>query len=611
MRARWPESSCVGLAFQLGAQRLTQPAHGREHLVERLAQPVGGLEQAGIERSDVAFLAEALVLARRPRAHLLAHQRQKLLGRSQHRAVDQPRLPVGRGQRLREMEQPAQGVLCVVVFTQKVAEAAFEAAGAAAAASLGAQKPAAEIGGFDAAQMRAEGAIGGIEQVMALVEDVAQRPRSVVEAAHRRLDHHQRVVGDHDVGLPRAADGALDEALPVMLAGRIDALAAPVGQAGDAAAAQKIEQPGRQVAADHVAVAAGQRPARQKAQADGVLGHQAGAHHGLLEVQQAEIVLAALADHHPAALLRRIAMQAVELVVDLALQVAGVGGDPDRRAVLLRPQRGRRDIAQGLADAGAGLDQHHVGLVLLLARREGLAGGRCVVALGRPRLGHVGAGRDHLRQAQARLARLDRLAARRRRGRRLLPDRQALPDVEAGAGARLLDRVIDAQRRQHGVAPRPLAARHGRGGVLEFRRGQRRHVLELVEQRARDLGQGGDFFFRRGRHAEIERLAQAARRRQAEARRPHEGEELEKVARRAGRPARAVPPLPARGRPAACCRRRAGLRRPPTAARSSRRPRATTPRARSRSGQAKAKGENARKVDSIGQLADAVILGCI
>ena len=58
-----------------------------------------------------------------------------------------------------------------------------------------------------------------------------------------------------------------------------------------------------QIAADHVAVAAGQRPARQQAQADGVLGRQAGAHHGLLEIQQAEIVLAALADHHPAALL--------------------------------------------------------------------------------------------------------------------------------------------------------------------------------------------------------------------------------------------------------------------------------------------------------------------
>ena len=133
---------------------------------------------------------------------------------------------------------------------------------------------------------------------MALVEHVAQRPRGVVEAAHRRLHHHQRMVGDHDVGLARAADGAFDEALPVVRAGRVDAFAAPVGEPRDAAAAEQVEQPGRQVAADHVAVAAVERPARQQAEADGVLGRQAGAHHRLLEVQQAEIVLAALADHH-------------------------------------------------------------------------------------------------------------------------------------------------------------------------------------------------------------------------------------------------------------------------------------------------------------------------
>ena len=358
---------------------------------------------------------------------------------------------------------------------------------------------------------------------------------------------------------------------------------------------RQVEQPGRQVAADHVAVAAGQRPARQQAEADGVLGRQAGAHHRLLEVQQAEIVLAALADHHAAALLGRVAVQAVELVVDLALQVAGVGGDPHRRAVLLGPQRGRRDIAQGLADAGAGLDQHDVGLVLLLARREGLAGGRGIVALGRPRLGHVGAGRDHLRQAQARLARLDRLAAGRRGGRRLLPLRQALPDVEAGAGARLLGRVIDAERGQHGIAPRPVAARHGRGGVLELGRGEGCHVVQLVEQRARDLGQGGHFVFRRGRHAEIERLAQAARRRQAEARRPHEGEELQKVACR-----QVVQPEPRRDRRRMADQRQAargaqgrvGGRQPFDRRRP---PRATTPRAPSRSGQARAKGEKARK----------------
>ena len=198
----------VGLAFELGAQRLAQPAHRREHLLERLAQAIGGFEQAGIERPHVAFLAEALV-ARRPPARAPAGAP----GPGIPRPVPAPcRRParvcqLGEGSGLRQMEQAAQRGLGFGVVAQKVAEAAFEAAGAAAAPSLGAQQPAPQVGGLDAAQMRAEGAVGGVEQVMALVEHVAQRARGVVEAAHRRLDHHQRMVGDHDVGL-RARAGS-------------------------------------------------------------------------------------------------------------------------------------------------------------------------------------------------------------------------------------------------------------------------------------------------------------------------------------------------------------------------------------------------------------------
>src|SRR4029078_7672994 len=77
----------------------------------------------------------------------------------------EPRLPIGRGQLLRKVEQAAQCLMGFEIVAQKVAEATFEAARAAAAAALGAQKPAPEIGGFDAAQMRTEGAVGGIEQV--------------------------------------------------------------------------------------------------------------------------------------------------------------------------------------------------------------------------------------------------------------------------------------------------------------------------------------------------------------------------------------------------------------------------------------------------------------
>ena len=81
---------------------------------------------------------------------------------------------------------------------------------------------------------------------------------------------------------------------------------------------------------------------------------------------------------------------------------------------------------------------------------------------------------------------------------------------------------------KHVGAPRPVAARHGERDVLQIGRGQRRHVLELAEQRLCNPGQGGELVVA----GEIECFAQAAHRRQAEGRRPHEGVELQQVARR-------------------------------------------------------------------------------
>src|SRR3546814_13380328 len=64
------------------------------------------------------------------------------------------------------------------------------------------------------------------------------------------------------------------------------------------------------------------------------------------EVQEAEVVLPPLADHHLAGALARLREQPRQLVVDLALQVAGVGGDPDRGIVALGPEAGRGTVAE-------------------------------------------------------------------------------------------------------------------------------------------------------------------------------------------------------------------------------------------------------------------------
>ena len=76
----------------------------------------------------------------------------------------------------------------------------------------------------------------------------------------------------------------------------------------------------------------------------------------LFEIEQAQIILAALAHDRLVFALDRIGIKPRHLLHDLALQIARVGREPQPRAVLLRPQACRREIAQRLADAGARFD---------------------------------------------------------------------------------------------------------------------------------------------------------------------------------------------------------------------------------------------------------------
>jgi hypothetical protein len=61
----------------------------------------------------------------------------------------------------------------------------------------------------------------------------------------------------------------------------------------------------------------------------------------LVQVQQAKIVLAALAHDDELAPLGGVGQQAGELALHLALEMAREGGDPDRPLVPLGPEAGR------------------------------------------------------------------------------------------------------------------------------------------------------------------------------------------------------------------------------------------------------------------------------
>ena len=127
-------------------------------------------------------------------------------------------------------------------------------------------------------------------------------------AAARRVDHHQRMIGDDDVRIGGRAGRPLDEAFAIVRAAGIDALAAPVGQRGGAVAAEQGGQPAGQVAADHIPILAESRPARDQLRQ--YRGPAAKAPlQSIFKIEQAEIIFPPLAHHHPPGRDRRVGKQ--------------------------------------------------------------------------------------------------------------------------------------------------------------------------------------------------------------------------------------------------------------------------------------------------------------
>ena len=239
-----------------------------------------------------------------------------------------------------------------------------------------------------------------------------------------------------------------------MGAGRIEALAPPVGEAAYARRAFEVREPGGEVAAGHVAVAGRIRPARGERERHRLVRRQPGRAHRLLKVQQAEIVLPPLAQHDAAAFPVRVGDQPVELAVDLVLEVAGKGRDPHGRFVLLRPEARRRQVAERLADPGAGLRDHHMRLARPLAGLERRRDRRGVVRLPGPVLGIR---TQHVRKPPAGLLRLHRPVRGGGLRGEFGPDRQAFPDRETGPAGR--PALRHAERGQHERPPEPAGFR--------------------------------------------------------------------------------------------------------------------------------------------------------
>ena len=223
----------------------------------------------------------------------------------------------------------------------EIADAALQASGARAPAGLGADDPTPQFAPFLARQAHRKGAVGGIQQMVALVEDIAGRHGCIVEPAERGLCHHQRVVGDDDARLPRLADVLFDETAAKMRAGRMDALAAPIGEPIDPAAPDEFGEPAREIARHQVAGPASRRSTGRSARDAGRPSRPA--HRGVAPRPRNS----AGRENSPAPCGSRrggvctgIGVEPVEFAGDLGLQVAGIGRNPHRAPVLLGPKAG-------------------------------------------------------------------------------------------------------------------------------------------------------------------------------------------------------------------------------------------------------------------------------
>ena len=103
------------------------------------------------------------------------------------------------------------------------------------------------------------------------------------------------MIGDDEVRMVGFADGPFHKTFPVMLARRINAFAAPVGErvsGGQACQAQPIGK----IAPYHIAVTGVLDPSRHETQCNST-GAATGLSCGFFKIQQTEIVLAALTHH--------------------------------------------------------------------------------------------------------------------------------------------------------------------------------------------------------------------------------------------------------------------------------------------------------------------------
>ncbi len=302
-----------------------------------------------------------------------------------------------------------------------------------------------------------------------------------------------------------------------MRAAGVDAFAAAVGERGRPGPAEQARQPAGQVAADHVTVLGIGRPS-----ADQLRQYRRPARERalkrVLEVEQAEVILAALAHDDPAGALVRLGEQLRPLGIELALKRLGEGRNPHRPARPLRPQRRRSEISERLADPRSGLGEQQVGRALRGFGREDLR--HCFRHRALP-LARLGAPGERV-EPRTRISRIDADRPRRRPFANLIPLLEAREKHPLAA----LGPIQSCPDQRRPAPAKPLQRRiHGPGSFALA-------PVRIVKDRKQSLGNQVERFNRLGiacGRIVSDRTAETGHRRHRELRGPDEREELQKV----------------------------------------------------------------------------------
>ena len=224
-----PAIQPIGRILQQQRQPAFQLRHRRHHRAQCRTGRRSRFHQPRQHFGDFGFKAIAVISLLGARQHLAAHGSEQAFQRAFRIVGAHPPQPAFAGEVSRRRRNTFHRLRCLIIIADRIGQPRREPAPPAAPGrAFRAEQPVLQFHRLAAGQRHRERCIGGGEQVMAFVEHQPGEAAAFRPAA-RRVDHHQRVIGDHQIGLSAGPCRAFDEAAAIMRAGGIDALAAPVG----------------------------------------------------------------------------------------------------------------------------------------------------------------------------------------------------------------------------------------------------------------------------------------------------------------------------------------------------------------------------------------------